>query len=136
MPAPAAETSTAFDGVVGVGVGEGAGFVGLAWVRTEMRRALGFDPWPGTLNLRMSGDAWRRWRAGLAQRPGIALVPAPGFCAARCCRVRLDDRVDAAAVFPEVAGYPEDKLELVAPLALRTALGLRDGDRVRVRFDA
>lgn len=137
MPARAAESpaaATTFSGELCRGLGEGAGFVALDWVRVGMRRALGFEPWPGTLNLRMGGEAWRHWRSGLAQRPGIALPPAPGFCAAKCFRVRLNDRVEAAAVFPEVDGYPDDKLELVAPVALRAALGLHDGDAVQVQI--
>ena len=76
----------------------------------------------------------RRRLAALAQRPGIALLPAPGFCAAKCFKVRLNARAEAAAVFPEVDGYPDDKLELVAPVALRAALGLHDGDAVQVQI--
>lgn len=132
----AAPVAAAFTGVVCSGLGEGARFVALDCVRSEMRRALGFDAWPGTLNLRMGGAAWHRWRRGLARHPGTALVPASGFCAAKCFAVRLNGRVDAAAVFPDVAGYPTDKLELVAPQALRAALGLNDGDAVQVQLPA
>lgn len=125
-----------FEGRVCSGLGEGARFVALDWVGREFRRQLGFDAWPGTLNLRMAGEAWQRWRRGLATRAGIVIAPPPGFCAARCFVVKLDGRVRAAAVFPEVSAYPDDKLELVAPLELRAALALRDGDRVRVRVEA
>ncbi|MDP2812034.1 MAG: DUF120 domain-containing protein [Rhodocyclaceae bacterium] len=37
---------------------------------------------------------------------------------------------EGAAILPDVAGYPADKLEIVAPVAVRQALRLRDGDRV------
>lgn len=122
-----------FSGLVCGGVGEAAGFLSIDWVREGMRRAFGFEPWPGTLNLRMEGADWQRWRARLMAHPAIILEPAPGFCPARCFAVRLADRIDAAIVFPDVPGYPEDKLEIVAPLHLRTALSLRDGDRLRVQ---
>lgn len=136
----AAEPAAAFAGAPGSefaalvcsGAGEAAGFVGIDWVRHGMQQALGFDPWPGTLNLRLHQADWPRWRAALAQRAGIRLAPAPGFCAASCFPVRLNGCVDAAAVFPAVDGYPEDKLELVAAQHLRSLLGLRDGDRVRI----
>lgn len=124
-----------FEGRVCSGLGEGARFVALDWVGREFRRQLGFEAWPGTLNLRMGGASWQRWRRGLAARPGIPIAPPPGFCAAKCFVVQLEGRVRAAAVFPEVFGYPEDKLELVAPVALRAALALRDDDRVRVRVE-
>jgi len=151
MPAPAAPTAAeaqatagtpaaavigepaAFTGVVCSGVGEAAGFLAIDWVREGLQRAFGFEPWPGTLNLRMQGADWQRWRARLFEHPAIVLQPAPGFCPARCFAVRLADRLDGAIVFPEVPGYPEDKLEIVAPLHLRTAMALQDGDRLRVQ---
>ncbi len=142
MPAPAAPSvaeaalrASTFSGVVCSGVGEAAGFLAIDWVRDGMRHAFGFEPWPGTLNLRMDGADWQRWRARLFEHPAIVLAPAPGFCPARCFAVRLADRIDGAIVFPEVPGYPQDKLEIVAPLHLRTALALQDGDRLRVQVN-
>lgn len=133
---PAAELvgePVTFTGVVCGGVGEAAGFLSIDWVREGLQRAFGFEPWPGTLNLRMEGADWQRWRARLFGHPAVVLEPAPGFCPARCFAVRLADRFDAAIVFPEVPGYPDDKLEIVAPLHLRTAMSLQDGDRLRVQ---
>jgi CTP-dependent riboflavin kinase len=40
----------------------------------------------------------------------------------------------AAAILPAVDAYPEDKLEIVAPVAVRQALHLRDGDPVRLQL--
>lgn len=117
------------------GLGEGAGFTALPWVSREFERQLGFAAWPGTLNLRMGGPAWRAWRARAASLPGIAIDPPAGFCAAKCFRVTLGGRVAAAAVIPEVEAYPADKLELIAPVALRAALGLADGDALRLRLE-
>lgn len=140
MPSPAAESARAahrqveFDGVVCSGLGQGARFTALDWVGAEFRQRLGFVAWPGTLNLHVAGRAWERWRAALHEHAGIRITPPPGYCAARCYEVLLNGQLRAAAVFPEVAGYPADKLELVAPVALRPALGLSDGDRVRVRL--
>lgn len=132
--ANAAGEAAAFAGVVCSGVGEAAGFLAIDWVRQGLQRAFGFEPWSGTLNLRMQGADWQRWRARLFEHPAIVLAPAPGFCPARCFAVRLADRLDGAIVFPEVPGYPDDKLEIVAPLHLRTALALQDGDRLRVQL--
>lgn len=135
-PEPRGPDSVELEGVVCSGLGEGARFTTLEWVADEFRRRLGFAAWPGTLNLKLEGARWRAWRSGLAERPGIAVQPPPGFCAAKCFAVVLDDRVRAAAVFPDVAGYPEDRIEIVAPVALRAALGLADGDRLRLRLEA
>jgi riboflavin kinase len=37
------------------GLGEGAGFTRLDWVRREFLAKLGFEPYPGTFNLHMGG---------------------------------------------------------------------------------
>lgn len=132
MPARADEGQADFDGIVCSGLGEGARFTALDWVGAAFARHLGFVAWPGTLNLRMGGAAWQRWRRDLARRRGMHIEPPPGFCAATCFEVTLERRVRAAAVFPDVPDYPDDKLELVAPVALREALALRDGARVHV----
>jgi len=40
--------------------------------------------------------------------------------------------LECAIVIPEVAGYPEDVLEIVAPANLRETLQLEDGDEITV----
>jgi riboflavin kinase, archaea type len=37
-------------------------------------------------------------------------------------------------LLPEVTDYPKDKIEIVAPLRLKDALGVRDGDRLTLEF--
>ena len=36
--------------------------------------------------------------------------------------------IAGAIVVPDVPGYPDDKIEIIAAVGLRAALGLRDGD--------
>ena len=40
---------------------------------------------------------------------------------------------ECAVILPDVDGYPADKLEIVAPMAVRQELNLRDGDRMQLR---
>lgn len=121
------------EGEVCRGVGAGAAFTAIDWVREAFRERLGFVPHPGTFNLAMAGPAWEEARRALAAAAGIAIDPPPGYCAARCFRVALNGQAEGALVLPEVPAYPADKFEIVAPVALRHALGVADGDRVRVR---
>lgn len=121
-------------GVVCSGLGEGAMFTQLPWAQAEFRSKLGFVPYPGTLNLEMTDEKWCELHGVLAREAGIPIVPAEGFCAARCFKVTLGDTVEGAIVIPEVEGYPNDKVEIIAPVAIRERLGLRDGDRVWMRI--
>lgn len=121
-------------GEVCAGVGEAAGFTALDWVREAFLERLGFLPHPGTFNLAMHDAAWDEARQVLARAAGIAIEPPAGYCAARCFPVTVNDAAEGALVRPEVPGYPADKFEIVAPVALRRLLGVADGDRVRVRL--
>lgn len=127
-------TTLQLHGVVCSGLGEGARFVQIPWVRREFAAKLGFDPYPGTFNLHLAGDEWDAARARLANEPGITIEPEPGFCPARCFRVVLGDRVTGAAVLPDVPGYPVDKLEIVSAVPVRETLGVDDGDRIAVHL--
>jgi len=122
-------------GVLTSGLGQGAHFTRLEWVRHAIRRTIGFDPYPGTLNLRLvDADmllAWRRIREG----PALLLTPPPPErCGARLFPVVVAPDVLAAVVVPDVTRHGDDVLELVAAVHVRSVLGLQDHDRVRLAF--
>jgi HAD superfamily hydrolase (TIGR01509 family) len=122
-----------FSGRVVTGRGEAAGFTCLDWVRDRLLTGLGIDPYPGTLNLLVDGDQDAREWAALRSRRGIRIDPPDErFCGARCYAVRLDGRLPAAIVLPEVIGYPPSQVEIVAGLSVRETLDLADDDRVGV----
>ena len=111
------------------GQGQGASFTRLPWAREQFLARLGIDPYPGTLNLVLDeADARSSWEA-LRARPGEPIEPPePGFCAARCYRVRLEGWLPGAIVLPEVPGYPTSQVEVISALPLRETLSRSDGD--------
>jgi riboflavin kinase len=102
-------------GVVASGLGQGAQFMAVPWVREGIRRLIGFDPYSGTLNVRLVDPdalvAWRRIREGSALR---LVPPPPETCGARLFRAVVAPDVSAAIVVPDVTRYGDDTLELVA----------------------
>lgn len=118
------------EGRLAKGLGEGAAFTAIDWVARAFNEILGYAPYPGTVNLTMSGPSWEQVRPRLRQAPGMVIEPPPGFCSARCILARINGRLDGAIVLPEVAGYPADKLEFVAPVPVRQTLRLIEGDPV------
>ena len=118
-------------GYVATGRGEGAGFTQLDWVREQFIEQLGIDPHPGTLNLVLDAPAdLGRW-AELKATPGRTVIPPDSrWCNARSYPVRIGGRLPGAIVFPEVPGYPEAQVEVIAALPVREFLSLHDGDRL------
>lgn len=62
------------------------------------------------------------------------ISPAEGFCRGICFNAYLMDTVKCAIVIPEVTGYPEDAIEIVAPVNLREKFHIKDGDIVKVKI--
>jgi riboflavin kinase len=125
------EGAVTLRGVVTPGLGRGAVFVGIGWVRDGLRRLTGFEPYAGTLNLRLLGeDVVAAWRDAWARAPLVLVPPAPETCGARIVPVTLASVLDAAVVVPDVTDHPDDLVEIVAPVHVRGRLGLVDGDVV------
>jgi HAD superfamily hydrolase (TIGR01509 family) len=117
------------------GLGRAADFTRLDWVRSQLLALAGIDPYPGTVNITLTGEAdlgrWHAWRRAPAQ----VMEPADAaFCRARCHAVRIEGRVPAAIVLPEVPAYPDDKVELVAALPVRQHLSLDEGALLSVEL--
>ena len=130
-------------GIIFSDLGLAASFMALDWVQAALKQALGFDPFPATLNVhpRDAQDAatWQRVRAGSG---GLPLAAADnGFCTARIFPIAIfggaagaSEKITGAILVPEVESYPEDKIEIVAPLRLKEHLGVGDGDPLTWEF--
>lgn len=119
------------------GTGEGKHFTRLEWARRQFLDKLGIDPFPGTINLIIddseSVKVWNRLKGA----PGVRIDNpdgGPHACAARCYPVAIEGRIAAAIVLPEVAGYSPVLIEIIAATGIRDALGIDDGDSLRLEI--
>ena len=112
----------------------GKQFVNLPWAKKQLDEKLGFNPYPGTLNLRLANktDAHELRRAD-----GITIEPEKGYFKGKCFKALVMGKVEVAVVLPDVPEYPADLLEILAPVNLRETLGLKDGMEivVTIRID-
>ncbi|WP_456421651.1 DUF120 domain-containing protein [Thermococcus sp.] len=118
-------------GEVVSGLGEGAYYV--RQYAPLIREYLGFEPYPGTLNVRVLFPK-TVFDALCNARPVII----PGFTKegrtfgdVKAYRVRIDN-IEGAIVIPSRTVHPPKIAEIVAPVNLRERLKLRDGDRIRI----
>jgi riboflavin kinase len=112
------------------GGGEGKKFVDLPWVKRQILETLGFIPYSGTLNLRLSEESVKR-RKLLEKAHPIKVCPAEGYCNGVLIKASIGT-LECAIVVPEIAGYPKDVLEIIASVNLREKLQLEDGGEVTV----
>ena len=126
-----------FEGAVFSGMFQGRYYISQTGYRDQIRELLGFDPFPGTLNVRLVGD-YLESRRVLEGWPAVVLegfrVEDRAFGGARCYRVVVGGVVEGALIVADRTGYDLSVMEVIAPVGLREALGLEDGDVVRLVF--
>jgi riboflavin kinase len=120
----------ALNGTVSHGGGEGKKFLELPWVKRQIHEKLGFTPYPGTLNVKLSQESAEHKKL-LEKAHSFEVCPAEGYCRGMLIRASIGT-LECAVVVPEVAGYPANLLEIIAALNLRETLQLEDGDEVTV----
>lgn len=119
-------------GKVFSGHGSGTKYLKLSWVKKQITEKLGFEPFLGTLNLRLKKESVEAKKKLLKSEKAIEIVPREGFCLGLCFKARVMDKVDGAVVLPQVPHYPENVLEVIAPVSLRKTLGFKEDDEVRL----
>ncbi len=122
------------EGRVISGVGEGKYYVSLEGYRNQFIEKLGFDPYPGTLNLKIPKEQMY-FRRLLDEEEGIIIngfkTEDRTFGDVKAFKCKIDG-IEGAVVIPQRTHYSSDILEIISPVYLRGALKLKDGDRVVV----
>lgn len=123
-------------GEVFSGMGEGAYYMSRKGYVEGFRRLVGYKPYPGTLNLRLSQEDASKvseWRRRVVPKiiPGFS-EEGRTFGEVEIYPVGVNGEMQAIAVFPRRRHYGYDVLELAHEENLREKLGLRDGDMVSV----
>lgn len=111
----------------------GTRFTKLPWVKRQIIEKLGFMPYPGTLNLKLTKESIET-KKQLLNAKAIEILPAKGFCCGLCFKALIMDRVEGAVVLPQVPSYPEDMLEVIAQVSLRETFKLKEGDEVQLKI--
>lgn len=129
------DSTFSLTGRVTRGAGQGATFTRLDWARTGFLDATGIEPYPGTLNLRIDDPGFAARWSTCRNRGGIPIEAGDGTsCDARVFPVTLNGRWYGAVVYPDVAGYADDQVEIISAVCLRELLPAQDGDTVDVEF--
>ena len=126
------ETLT-ISGTLASGLGEGAFYMRQKGYRDQFRKKLWFEPYEGTLNLKMAGSDLAKMQI-LQDSPGIEITgfEAGGrtFGGAKCF-LATAGHVDCAVIMP-IRTHHTDVLEVISKHYLRNALGIKDGDVVEL----
>ena len=119
------------------GAKKAAFFTQLDWVLEQCLEKLGFKPFPGTLNIEILPESLLDAES-IPGKKGIELIPPEPngpidstFCTAQVLPVSIEG-IDGAIIIPEEKVKIHDKniIEAIAPVNLKDALNVDDGDTV------
>ena len=130
-----------FEGNVVSGMGEGAYYMSLGGYKKQFKEKLGYVPYPGTLNVRLVDQIFMNARRELGMHQPSAFID--GFSDGtrtygwvKCYRARINDNNainDAAVLVLERTHYDDTMLEVIAPIQIKRAGGIKNGDRIKVQ---
>ena len=125
-------------GEVVSGLFEGAYYISKEGYMRQIEERLGFTPFPGTLNVKISGEYYDK-RRNVERRPGIRLDGFTdgerAFGAAMCYPLVLNDEVEGAMIVAERTTHDYSVMEIISPYYLRRKMSLADGDVIKVSFE-
>jgi len=130
--------SVTLEGTVFTGFGEGAYYISKSDYKKQIVEKLGFEPYPGTLNIKLSNDYDLKTRIDIEAYPAIEITgfqnESRSFGFVKCYPAIIGGKVKGALAIAIRSHYDTSVLELISPLCLRKHLELKDGHKVKVEI--
>ena len=130
--------SVTLEGTVFTGLGEGAYYISKPDYKKQILEKMGFEPYPGTLNVKLNSDYDIKTRKDLEAYPAVEVMGFQNetrtFGLVKCYPAIIGGTVKGALVTALRSHYDASVLEIIAPVCLRKQLGLKDGNKVKVEI--
>jgi riboflavin kinase, archaea type len=126
------------EGHIVSGMGEGAYYMSLEGYRKQFRQKLGYSPFPGTLNIKLSDPASMRSRRDLSAYPSIFI---DGFSDklrtygwVKCYPAEINNGLvkNAALLILERTHYDDSTIEIIAPTSIKESIQVKNGDHISI----
>lgn len=130
--------SMTLEGTLFSGLGEGAYYVTREGYRKQFIEKLGFDPYPGTLNLKLTTEYDIKSMSELEAYPAIELDGFKNenrtYGPVKCYPAVINNKVKGAVIYALRSHYDSSVLEIISSIHLRSRLKLKDGNKVKVEI--
>jgi len=117
------------------GLRDGRYYLSKKEYRKNILEKLGFDPYPGTLNIKLDDQ---KIKEKLQKMKGTKIegfkMDDRIFGSIKCFKSKING-VDASIIIPERSHYGYETLEIISPFELRKKLKLKNGDEVVVNVE-
>ena len=121
------------EGIITSGVGEGSIFMSMEHYKKEIKEKLGFDAYPGTLNIKTNKEQIESLKKINPIRIDGYEKGNKTFYGANCYKAKINN-INGAIIIPDMNKHKEDITEFIAPVNLKSKLKIKDGDRIKIEL--
>jgi len=119
------------------GLKDGKYYMNLEEYKKNIEKKLGFEPYPGTLNIILTDAESTEAKERLQRMKGVTIEGFKRgdriFGSIKCFKCNIDG-IEASIIIPERSHYGSEIVELISPLELRKRMKLKSGDEIIVRL--
>jgi riboflavin kinase len=119
------------------GLKDGKYYLNLEEYKKNIKKELGFEPYPGTLNIILTDAESIEAKERLQRMNGVMIEGFKRgdriFGSIKCFKCDLYG-IEASIIIPERSHYGSEIVELISPFELRKRMKLKSGDEIIVRL--
>ena len=130
-----------FEGHIITGMGEGAYYMSLNGYKQQFKEKLGYEPYPGTLNIKLNSMLYVEAKKEMLKYPSIDIEgfsdQSRTFGWVKCYPAYINDSVNinSSILILERTHYDDSIIEIIAPFSIKEQFSLKDGDYIRLKVN-
>lgn len=128
-----------FEGEVVSGMGEGSYYMSLSGYKKRFKEKLGYEPYPGTLNIKLNSKFYVDRKKEILKFPSVAVdgfsdeTRTYGWVKCYPAYLNESENPNCALLILERTHYDDTIIEIIAPFSIKEEFNLKNGDLIKFK---
>ncbi|MGZ5511546.1 MAG: DUF120 domain-containing protein [Nitrososphaeraceae archaeon] len=130
-----------FEGHIITGMGEGAYYMSLKGYKQQFKDKLGYETYPGTLNIKLNSSLYVEAKKEMLKYPSINIEgfsdQSRTFGWVKCYPAFINDsdNINSSILILERTHYDDSIIEIIAPFSIKELFSLKNGDHIKLKVN-
>ncbi len=102
--------------------------------KKEIKEKLGFDAYPGTLNLKVDKEEIDALKKTSPVRIDGCEKDNKTFHGVNCYKAKINN-ISGSIIIPDINKHEKGIIEFIAPVNLKSELKIKDGDKIKIELE-
>lgn len=128
-----------FEGEIISGMGEGSYYMSLPGYKQRFKEKLGYEPYPGTLNIKLNSKLYVDRKKEILKFPAILIdgfsdeMRTYGWVKCYPALLNESDEINGMVLILERTHYDDTIIEIIAPFSIKDKYNLENGDIIKFK---